>query len=200
MDKLIKVGVILLFTAVFLVAAVYIGEFSGFVNVANTVDQYNACSSDSLKLDELGVYYAQSFVPTQNTLHSIQVLLTRVHENVSSGNIRVSLKDSKNGDALVYDEIDMKTVERNVEKWYTFNMNNYALVPGKTYYIVVQVTKDVDYPVRLCVCHSDSYPDGELWKKEPGKDWTNLIESSSGRGNTDMTFQTWGKMEIFHGD
>ena len=198
MDKLTKIGIILLIAAVVMIVAVYIGEFSGYVSISGTIDQCNLCTSDTVKLNTLGTYYAQSFIPTQNTLNSVQILLNRVHENASGGEIRVSLKETKDGEALVYDELEMSDVEEDTEKWYVFNMENHALIPGETYYIVIQATRETDYPIHLYVCHSDSYKNGKLWKKEPGKDWTTLIESSTGRDNTDMTFQTWGILEVFH--
>ena len=76
-------------------------------------------------------YYAQSFVPTLESLSKVELILWR---KGSPETLTISILDDLNGDELTSVSISYDMVQES-SKWITFDFPDIETIPGQTYYI-----------------------------------------------------------------
>jgi len=128
---------------------------------------------------------AQSFVPTENILTRVQILMHKIE--VPTQNISVSIRKSLNG-------VDLTSIELQPEdillsrSWIEFNFPNISVIPYETYYIIWKPLEDHMYYFWWGYDNAnfDSYPSGEAWLFSNGQ-WDN-----TGFVIKDWSFKTYG--------
>ena len=128
-------------------------------------------------------WVAQSFVPTLNSLSKVELAI----ESWGTGDpplIPFYIRDSLNGENLAESFLGVPPTEFGISKWTTFDFEDLNIIPGNTYYIIVEKVGFWGYS--WSGGDLDSYLLGEFFISNNGSNW----ESFPGDG----CFVTWGEI------
>jgi PKD domain-containing protein len=128
---------------------------------------------------------AQSFIPTENKLTKVQILMHKI-ENPTA-NISVSIRKTKDGIDLTSKQLSPDMVPDS-RSWIEFDFPNVSVIPYETYYIIWKPLEDNMFYFWWGSDNSnfDSYPNGEAWL------YSNNEWDTSGFVIKDWCFKTFG--------
>ena len=134
--------------------------------------------------------FAQSFKPTVKTITRVQLYGFR---NNTPGNLRISIRDSLNGDDLTYSILHPDMVDTFPE-WFEVDLLDINITPGDTYYIVWAPLSHTD---NISNCYwwgdnfgspgHDAYPDGIEYRLGDAKQYSDFCFKTYGYSIPDVT-------------
>ena len=164
--------------------SVFIPVINGFLNINDSIDQEQTYCAGSYWATSSPGKLAQSFMPSLNTL--TRVKLYGFRNNTPFGNLKISIRDSSEGDDLTSYTISTLNIS-NYPTWIEIDFTDIKVIPETTYYIVWSPTSNEDNESNSFYwCDSkgnpgnDPYDRGEQFLPGYHQDWA------------DFCFQTYG--------
>jgi hypothetical protein len=126
---------------------------------------------------------AQSFKPTFNTLTRVELGIRRSVGH--TGDLIVSIRDSKNGDNLTSITIPVTSIPFvHLGTWVIFDFPNITVTPEEEYYIMWMQTSE-EFGTGWGIDQDANYPRGQMWVVWSNGTWVSMHFN-------DMVFRTYG--------
>ena len=135
-----------------------------------------------------GMWLAQSFVPSFDTLSKVELVLESWDWLGDAPPLNLSIRDNLSGDNLAESSRVIPAMDYDQYAWFTFDFEDLDVIPGKTYYIVCEAVEEWPY---LWHWYSNVYPQGEVFMSDDGINWDPFHH-----GSFDFCFVTWAKVEF----
>ncbi|RLF61578.1 MAG: hypothetical protein DRN16_03530 [Thermoplasmata archaeon] len=125
--------------------------------------QTNYFSDEALDVKTQGYYWGQSFVPQNNTITKISIPCMRMNDY---GDIIVCLKQTVDGNVLVYKAVNVTELSNTALQWHDFDIPDYSVTPNTVYWIQVRAFWDGDDGYATSIAkigyYNDTYANGLL--------------------------------------
>jgi hypothetical protein len=136
-----------------------------------------------------GVMFAQTFIPTLDSLTRIELKLLKKGNPES---LTISIKEELDGNDLCSLTVNSEEIISSTH-WHEFDLDDIQLEPGVTYYIIwLQNGGDGDNCIYWGFGENDQYPSGEAWKYVNNQ-WS--IFDPQNQDEVDFCFKTYGKVK-----
>ena len=126
---------------------------------------------------------AQSFKPTLGLLTKVNLYVGKTGS--PPNDLVVSIRSSLTGSDLVSISKSSSGIPSGIS-WIEFDLPDYSVTPGNTYYIVVRTSASYPNNYSWCYSSNDYYANGSFWMStNSGSSWTEY-------SNYDFCFKTFG--------
>jgi parallel beta-helix repeat protein len=135
-----------------------------------------------------GLWYAQSFKPTLNTLTKVELYIDRT--GTPPDDLVVSIRDTPTGSDLTSISVPASMIPSSPD-WVEFDLTDISVTPDSTYFIIMH-TEGGDWSNHYLwsYAYNTAYVDGSLWRSSnSGSSWTEYVAY-------DFCFKTYGILMV----